>query len=251
MGSLSNLATPSDVKTDVEDRLGGYVPLDSGLYKMNIDLAFLKPSPSGAIGFNIHYSNDTGQTLRETLWVVSGDAKGNRNYYTNQKGEKHLLPGMQVANALCERAIGKELSTLDDEEKVISLYDPSLGAETPTKVRMVTDLLTKVSGKQVILGVKRNVVDKNVKNDAGEYVPSGETREENVVDKVFSADNGMTRAEQDGGSTDAVFIQQWEEKWKGVTTDRSTKNVPAANVPGGTVNTTGAAAQPTKSLFGK
>lgn len=247
MGSLSNLATPTDIKADTGDRLGGYNPLDSGLYKMKIDLAFLKPSASGAIGMNMHYSNDAGQSLREVLWVVSGDAKGNRNYYTNKNGEKHLLPGMQIANALCTLAIGQDLSSLDTEEKVVSLYDPILGAESPTKVQMITDLL----GSEVILGIKRNIVDKNVKNDAGAYVPSGETREENIVDKVFSADTGMTVAEQTGGSGEAIFIQQWEEKWKGVTSDRSTKNVPAANVPGGAVAPSGAAAQPTKSLFGK
>lgn len=245
MGSLSNLATPSDVKDDTQDRLGGYTPLEGGLYKMKIDLAFLKPTASGAIGLNMHYSNAAGQTLREVLWIVSGDAKGNKHFYVNKKGEKHLLPGLQIANAIGQLAIGKDISELDDEEKIISLYDSAVQSEIPTKVQMITDLLNT----EIILGVKRNIVDKNVKNDSGVYVPSGETREENVVDKVFSADSGMTIAERDGGSSEAIFIQQWEEKWAGKVTDRSTKNVPAANVPGASVATSGAAREPTKSLF--
>jgi len=246
MGSLSNLATGSDVVIDEKDTLGGFTPLESALYKMTIDLAFLRPSPSGAIGLNMHYSNKSGDSMREILWIVSGDAKGNNNFYVDRNGDKRLLPGMQIANAITQLTLDKDIGDLESEEKVISLYDPAQSAEAPTSVQMIMDLL----GKEVILGVKHNIVDKNVKDTSGNYVPSGDIRHENTVDRVFSADTGMTVAEKRGGNTGADFIQKWEDKWKGVTTDKSTKNV-AAPVPGGAPGTAGSATQtPTKSLFG-
>jgi len=230
MASLSNLATPTDVIEDKTDHVG-YTPLESGLYKMAIKLAFLKKSPSGALGLNMYYEDADGNNMREVLWVESGDAKGNRNYYVNGKGEKRLLPGMQIANAVAELAIGHTISELDTEEKVVSLYDSNIQAERPTTVQMISDLLNS----EVILGVKHNIVDRNVKNDAGVYVPSGETRDENIVDKVFSAVNGMTIAEQEGGNVEAIAITKWESKWKGVTSDKSTKVAAAAQAPGAAV----------------
>ena len=181
MSQLSNLATPDDVQVNEKDSLGGFNPLKSDLYKMKIDLAFIKPSASGALGMNMHYSNEAGEQLREVLWVVSGDAKGNRNYYEGKDGVKRLLPGLQVANAISQLTLQRDVSELDTEEKVISLYDSTVQSEVPTKVQMITDLLDK----EILLGIKHNIVDKNVKNSAGQYVPSGETREENEAVKCF------------------------------------------------------------------
>lgn len=244
MSQLSNLATPDDVQVNEKDSLGGFNPLKSDLYKMKIDLAFIKPSASGALGMNMHYSNEAGEQLREVLWVVSGDAKGNRNYYDGKDGVKRLLPGLQVANAISQLTLQRDVSELDTEEKVISLYDSTVQSEVPTKVQMITDLLDK----EILLGIKHNIVDKNVKNSAGQYVPSGETREENVVAHVFSAETGMTIGEVHDGKTEAEFVHKWKEKWEGVTTDKSTKVAAAAGVPGGAA-TAGAAVLPPKLEF--
>ena len=54
------------------------------------------------------------------------------------------------------------------------MYSKEAKAEVPTKVEMLVDLL----GQAIIIGVIKQTVDKTVKNDAGVYVPNGETREE-------------------------------------------------------------------------
>ena len=58
------------------------------------------------------------------------------------------------------------------------------------------------------LGIIETIVDKSVKNDAGAYVPTGETREQNELSKVFNED-GLTQLEKDSGATEAKFKAAW------------------------------------------
>lgn len=87
-----------------------------------------------------------------------------------------------------------------------------------------------------------------MKNADGKYVPSGEVREENEIDKIFRATDGMTVAEIRANATEAVFATSWKDKWTGVTKDRTTKQ--AAGSTAGAPTPQGAAAKPTTSLFG-
>ena len=84
-------------------------------------------------------------------------------------------------DSLCLLTVGKEISQMETETKVVNLYNPESKTEVPTNVEMITELL----GKQVLGGLIKQIVDKNVKDAAGNYVPSGETREENELDKLF------------------------------------------------------------------
>ena len=241
MVQLTNLATPDDVEEE-KATLGGFTALSSGLYKMKIKLAFLHPSKGGALGLHMHFDNNTGDVLRETLWIVSGNAKGNNSFYVRD-GKKRLLPGMEIAKAISQLTLGKDLSELESEEKTVDVYNSDSQSEMPTKVQMIEELM----GKEVVLGVKHNIVDKNVKNSSGVYVPSGETREENVIDRVFSADTGMIVQEVQSNASEPIFIHKWKEKWEGKTTDKSTKNVAAHRVPGKTAS--GAPAPAAPALF--
>jgi hypothetical protein len=238
MGLLSQLkTTDTDIKED-KDSLGAGYLLESGAYKCVIKLAYVNKSANGATGLNIHLESENGTMVRQTLWIASGDAKGNKTYSVNKKGEKNFLPGYNVANALCLLTVGKGITDLETETKVVNLYDFAARAELPTKVEAIMEL----KGEEIIAGVIKETVDKNVKTDSGEWVPNGETREQNEIDKIFRASDGLTVQEIKAEQTEAVFLEDWTKKNEGVT-----KNKAKGAVNGSTAGMPAAA--PAKKLF--
>lgn len=240
MSFLDNLKTDTAVE-DSGDSLGGSKVLDSGLYESTIALAYYKESQGGALSLNVDLTGSNGESFRQTFWVTSGKAKGQKNYYEGKDGKKRYLPGFNAANHLCLLTVGKEISDLEPEAKVIKLYDPAQSKEVPTEVKVITDLI----GTQIIAGVIKQIVDKNVKDSSGAYVASGETREENEVDKFFRASDRLTVSEIKAEQTEADFIYKWEEKNKGVVRNKAK----GAKEGGSTGAATGGETK-TKSLFG-
>jgi hypothetical protein len=246
MSLLANLATDSTI-ADEKDSVGGSGPLDSGLYNANISMAHITKSAGGAMGLVLTFkAND--KEVRQTLWMTSGTAKGCKNYY-EKDGEKHYLPGFTHANALCLLTVGKEIGQMDTEVKVINLYSAEAKAEVPTKVDVLMDLI----GREIIVGLIKQTVDKTKKNEAtGQYEATGETREENEIDKFFRAKDRMTTAEIRAQAPEAVFINSWDQKWTGKVKDRAKGSV--AGLPGvpklGGAPAAAATKKPTTSLFG-
>lgn len=243
MASLSNLMQEADVTTDESDSLGGVYVVDSGTYPVVIDIAYIDKSQGGATSLNLHFKGQSNEFIKQTLWIVSGNAKGNKTYYVDKKGGKQSLPGFNQANAICKLTLGKEIGSLDTETKVINLYNFEAKKEIPTKVEMLTDLI----GQELVIGLIKQVVDKNVKNDTGQYVPSGETREENELDKVFNKE-GLTITELRAGESEATFISKWSDKWKGQVKNKA-KGATAGGSGGATPGMPKPAAKPTESLF--
>jgi len=248
MNMLANLKTDDSIHQEA-DVIMTSGPLDSGLYPATVALAYLGKSNGGATSLTLHLKIN-GREVRKTLWMASGDAKGNRNYYTSKTGEKHYLPGFNVANSLCLLTIGKEIGELEPEEKTVNLFNFDAKAEVPTKVPVLTELL----GQEVLVGLIRQTVDKNVKDANGTYVPSGEVRDENEIDKIFRARDRMTTAEVLARAEHASFADTWEEKFTGVTRNRA-KGAAAgaaqgsAGIPGSAPAASPAAGKPTASLF--
>ena len=244
MSLLANLTTNETIANE-KDFIGGSGPQDSGLYKMKIALAYINKATSGATGLVLNLKTEDNKDVRQTLWMTSGTAKGGKNYY-EKDGEKFYLPGFIHANAICLLTVGKEISAMDTETKVINLYSSEAKAEVPTKVEMVMDLLDQ----EILVGLIKQTVDKTVKNDAGVYVATGETRDENEIDKIFRAKDRMTTAEIRSQAEEAVFADSWEQKWTGKVKGRA-KGAAAglAGVPklGGAP---AASKKPTTSLFG-
>jgi hypothetical protein len=144
--------------------------------------------------------------------MTSGTAKGAKNYY-EKDGQKNYLPGFIAANALALLAAGKELSELDTEIKVVNVYSYEAKAEVPTKVEVPVDLM----GKEIIIGLIKQTVDKTAKNETtGAYEPTGETRDENEIDKFFRATDKMTTAEIRAAANEPVFYAAWDSKFSGV-----------------------------------
>ena len=246
MSLLKKMTSDASIANE-KDSVGGGGVLASNIYPATVKLAYVTQSEGGAIGLVLQAQTSAGRDIRETLWMSSGTAKGGKNYY-EKDGEKHYLPGFIAANALALLTVGQELSDLDTETKVVNVYNKDAKAEVPTKVEMVMDLL----GKDILVGLIKETVDKTVKNDAGNYVPTGETREQNTIDKFFRASDKKTTAEIRAQAEEASFHDTWLAKWQDKVRDKSSKVAGTAGVPRGSF--TGAAAnqptkKPTTSLF--
>ena len=246
MSLLSALASDSSISQE-KDSVGGNSTLESGLYPLTVNMAYLNKAASGALGLVLNLKGADNREVRQTLWMTSGTAKGAKNYY-EKDGEKHFLPGFNHANGLCLLTVGKEVSAMDTETKVVNVYSPEAKAEVPTKVEVLMDLL----GKEILVGLLKQTVDKTVKNDAGFYMPTGETRDENEIDKLFRAADRMTTAEVRAQATEATFADTWETKWAGKTRDKS-KGAAAGGAKAGVPSMAGmstATKKPATSLFG-
>lgn len=243
MSLLSGLTTSNDIAAE-KDSVGGGFVLDSNIYNFTIKLAYLQKAASDALSLVVHLTTEDNKEVRQQFWMTSGKEKGCKNYYVDKNGDKQYLPGFNMANSLCLLTVGKEISQMETETKVVNVYSKEASAEVPTNVEMLTELL----GKQVLGGLIKQVVDKTAKDATGAYQPTGETREENELDKLFRERDGKTTAEILAQAPEAVFIETWKKKWVGQVRDRTTKQAGTAGAP-----KAGAAAQgtakPQNSLF--
>lgn len=224
MSLFGNLKTDGLEKN--EDRLGGFTPIESDTYDSVIKYAYLgKASNSKARSVTFAFGLPDGREHRETLWITN---KSDENWYETKNGKKAQLGGFVMFNDICAVALGHEASDLPDdavEEKMVELYDRDAGKAIPKAVPMIMPLV----GKEVTLGLLQQLVNKQVKNDAGVYVDTPDTRTETVIDKVFHTESGMTVAEavKAGGwdAAKAEFKTKWVEKNKGSVRDRTNKDV--------------------------
>lgn len=244
MSLLSGLTTSNDIAAE-KDSVGGGFVLDSNIYNFTVKLAYLQKADSEAVALVVHLTTEDDKDVRQQFWMSSGKAKGCKNYFVDKNGEKQYLPGFNMANSLCLLTVGKEISQMETEIKVVNLYSNEAKAEVPTNVEMLTELL----GKQVIGGLLKQIVDKTQKNDSGDYVPTGETREENELDKLFRERDGKTTAEILAQAPEAVFIETWKKKWVGQVKDKSTKTAGTAGAPKAAGAAATGTAKPQNSLF--
>lgn len=246
MSILANLTTDSSIANEKDSIGGGSRVFESGIYTFTIQHAYIGKSSGGAISLNLNLKTEDNKELKQQLWMTSGSAKGGKNYYVDKNGDKQYLPGFLMANSLCLLSLGKEISELDTEQKVIPLYSTEAKAEVPTKVDMLMDLI----GKEITAAVFKQTVDKTKKNEStGAYEPTGETREENEIDKFFRTSDKKTTAEIRAQAGEATFIHTWEKKYAGQTRDKSK----GANGTNGTAvapkAASGTTSKPTTSLF--
>lgn len=243
MSSLKNLTSDNSIANET-DRVGGGGVLDSGLYPATIKMAYVEKAKSGATGIVFQAETDQGRQIRETIYVSSGDAKGNKNYY-EKDGQKHYLPSFLIMQSICLLAAGKELADIDTEIKVVKVYDFEAKAEVPQKVEVLMDLINK----PILLGVIKETVDKKVKDGSDNYVPSGETREQNTIDKAFRASDRMTTAEIRAQAEEAAFVETWSKKWTGVTKNSAKGASGTAGAPKAAGGAAAGTAKPKSSLF--
>lgn len=225
--SLDFLKTDEKVE-EVKDSVGGNAILATDAYPGVIEYAYLGKSKGGANSLNVSVALENGAKYRETLWITSGTAKGEKPYYESKQGKKVFLPGYQVADAICMLSAGSHITEMETEEKIINVYDYDAQKELPIPV----PCLVAVHDMPIILGVENQLTDKTALDAAsGKYLPTGETRNVNAITKVFcnrEGHEGLTVTEAEAGGK-AVFIDTWKEKFQGQVADRTDKKAATAN----------------------
>ena len=243
MSALKNLTSDESIANE-KDSVGGGGVLESGLYPSKITLAYVTKSSGGATGLVLAAKTSEGRDIKGTLWMTSGSAKGGKNYY-EKDGVKNYLPGFLLAQSLALLTVGKEISDLDTETKVVNVYSYEAKAEVPTKVDMVMDLV----GKDILIGLIKQTVDKNTKDESGAYVPTGETREENEIDKFFRASDRKTTAEIRAKAEEATFAGTWADKWEGKVRNKASGASGSAGAPKASAAAAATTKKPGASLF--
>ncbi len=213
--------------SDVEqatDSLGSSV-LETGLYGMTLKAVYLGKADSGAVSATILAERQDGSAFKSTQWIVSGDKKGNKPFYTNAAGKKFPLPGYTVIDDICQIVAGVPLSDIEMEEKTLKIYDFDTKKDVPTEVDCICDL----AGNNVVLAIQKITENKSEKDGEGVYQPTNETRDINDISKVLN-DEGATRIEL--RDEEAVeWSEGWEKKNKGKTRDKTSKEAGTAGAP--------------------
>lgn len=241
---FGNLTNDDKIKGETDSLGGGFI-VDSALYDGVIELAFADQSSGGARSVTLHIKTESGALIRTTEYITSGTAKGGLNTYQDKNtGETRYLPGYLKMDSMAKLAGQPGLTSLNAEEKVVKRYDFDAKKEMPMKTAVLVDLMDQ----PITVGVIKQIVDKNKKNDAtGVYEPTGETREENVIDKFFRTRDGLTVTEVVAGATEPVFKQQWADKNTGIVKNLA-KGVATAS--GAAAGAPAAGAEKAPSLFG-
>ena len=235
---------------ETTDRLGGFQIRATDIYPATIKAAYAGQSDGGARNVTIVVELPDGE-YSETIYVTN---KKGENWFLNQndKSKKVPLPGFTTIDDICLVTTGKSLSEQDTEEKVVKIYDFDERKELPKAVPMLVDLI----GQTLFLGIVQQTVDKNQKNEStGEYEPTGETRDENVIEKVFHDPTKMTVVEARQGATEPVFFEKWLSKNKGIVRNKAKgadgKGTQSGRPGGGAPQSGNGGQKKTSSLFGK
>lgn len=204
MSIFDKLVTSSEA-TSGGDNLGGYTPLASNIYHAKVKAAYVTFSRNGAQAVNLILDID-GREYNEALWISS---KTGQTYYVTKEGKKINLPGFEMVDDLCLITQGKNLTEMETESRVFEVYDYEAKGKVHKELPAIVDLM----GAEVDVGIILETVDKNVKNDEGKYVPSGETREQNAISKFFHPESHKTVNEA-RANVESTFYDKWLAKNK-------------------------------------
>lgn len=242
---MSEWELPTTVEHSSIERVGGGFAWESAVYDTKIKMVYLNQAKSEAISCNIILENAEGKELKESFWIKSGKAKGNKTFYTKD-GKDYPLPGYAVANSMCIAATGDSLAKCIGaaEKKTVKIYNADAKKEVPTERPVLMPLI----GKAVKVAVHQITENKNKKNEAGQYVPTGDTRTVNEC-KFFGNIEGKT-TEEIINNEPAEMFTKWAEKNTGKVIDKTTKaegQSSAADIMGGVA---APAESPASSMFG-
>ena len=228
MSILSGMTNDiKDVKQDTDHVPSGkYGVVDSGLYTCTVEMAYIKESAKGAVALCLTLKDENGHEIKEDLWIQSGNAKGNKNYYEGKNG-KAYLPGFTAADSLCLLATSKPLSTQSTEEKAVKVWNRDAKTEVPTQVQVLVDLLDK----PIIAGVLRKTVDKTAEGPDGEWHPTGEHIDRNEINKFFRSADRLTTSEIRAGATEGAYCAKWDSLYTGKIKDDTSRDISKTPTP--------------------
>jgi hypothetical protein len=256
-GNLSGQASKAEKATD--NLGGGFGAKESDIYQAELKMAYAGKAGSGANFIQIIAKltdlegRDAGE-YREQLYITSGTEKGGKCTY-EKNGKEYFLPGYTVINDMLLMTCGETIPTAVFEEKMVNVYDYDEKKEITKSVMVAINAL----GGKFAVAIQKAEEDKS-KKEGNDYVPTGETRFTNSIEKIFHDELHLTVVEaeelqakgKDVSAEEAVFWGAWLGKNKGVTRDKTTKG--ATGKPGQPPkpgSDAGAPAAAGKSLFGK
>lgn len=247
---FDNLTTEGLEKA--EDRLGGFAPLESDVYKMTIVNLYAGQSKEGAKNVTVVAKSEDGKEYRETIYVTN---KKGENWFLNKddKTKKVPLPGFTMVNDLFLATTGNPLASQEWEEKTVKIYDVDAKKELLKAAQVATDII----GKEVLLAILKVRENKNEKQADNTWKPTAEERVSNSIDKVFATADGKhyTIVEAQNGVEEPVFYDGWLKKNKGNERDNRKIKGGEAGTPGAPPKAAsqggGSAAPKTTSIFKK
>ena len=201
MSIFSDLKRTPDIKPATDRNIGGGRPkLTSGVHTFTIEMAYVEQAASGAIGVYLKLVNAEGITYTGTEWVRSGNAKGNKHYYSDKDGNQQFLPGFIVINDITRLTAGQELFEMEPEDKTVMVYNYELQKEVPASKAVLLDII----GKEITVGVRATLED--------QYKDPTKFRTVFSIDKVFDAETGCTVVELESEMEEGNYINTWKAK---------------------------------------
>jgi len=262
MSLLKNLKTDASIQGE-QDRIGGGGAIESNVYDLTIDMAYITVSEEktdgdgkvtgGAMAVTIIYKQENGKEITDTQYVTGGADKGKKNTYLDKDKNEQYLPGFLIMDAVAMLTLGKSISDLETEDKLVEVYDFQAKAKVAKKLPVITELI----GKKLVAGILRVVANKKVKQQNGSYAVTNDKSTFNEVSKIFCARDDfkhMTvaeiRAKKADPSVTAKFYDEWKNNYAGKDKDtfKPVDGAPAGT-SGGSQTASGATA-PKTSLFG-
>lgn len=217
----------NDLSTDgvekSKDTLGGFQVRETDVYKGVVKALFAGKADSGARNVTVVMTMEDGSEYSETIYVTN--KKGETFYVPkNDASKKEPLPGFTRVNELFLATTGKPINDQSQvwETKQFKVWNKDAGEALPTAVQMAVDVM----GKEILFTLTKELVDKTTKV-GNAYVPTGETREQNVFTQVFDVASRKSVNEAIGGQ-DAEFLDKWLARNKGKTFDKTDKKAAKA-----------------------
>lgn len=238
---FANLSTEG--LAERKDVVGGFSLPESGIYHSIIKAMYLgQSSTSQARSVTIIFVPENGSEQSVTVWVTNRDGK-------NHDKNNRMLPGYELIDDICIMVTGKGLNSQAMRTVELELMD----WEDRQRKMMAKTIFADIVDKPIYFAVQKSIVDRNKKDGSGNYVATGETREEIQIQKAYHYPTKSTLREAQKKIPEHPHFTEWNEKHSGKTINRAKGANAGAGVKTGRPDaSTASKASPeeTENLFG-
>lgn len=187
---------------------GSYQLPNSNIYKALIKLAYISQSKSGAYALNLKldvFVEGMEKPLNHTETIYFTNSK-KQNFFVSKEGKPILMPSFVVCNELCQIVTGKGITSQNQTETSVPLYNFELKKEIMTAVPLLTDLVSQ----PIYIGLLHKKDNKQALVN-GTYVDTNEPREYVTIDKVFGDKNGVVLSLEEikNNETEPKVAEKW------------------------------------------
>ncbi len=199
MGLLDEMGLDKKEFDAIKEQTAGGNVLDSAVYGVAVDTAYIRKTDSGAKMLEITFIVGEDQPFKWSTCTQSGDEKGNKTTYTDKRSGKEVpLPGVT--------SLRHFLDAIGDKNPKAAVGEVMFGDK---KIEALC--LTEVQGKTLKLGINQYENEYNgsinVKNDITAFMDNdgknrtGELIEDKIADKL--AKNPIKKLKVAGVTTGA------------------------------------------------